>query len=312
MTYDVIVIGGGPAGLSGAVALGRALRKVLVVDAGSPRNAPAEGIHNYLTHDGISPARFHAAGRAEVERYGGDLIEATVTSAARDGDLLTVTLADGRTIAARRLLVTTGLTDELPRVPGLRERWGREVVHCPYCHGYEARGRAIGVLGSSPLSLHQALMWRQWSDDVTLFLHDAPAPDAEQAEQFAARGISVVTGKVAEAVVEDDRLTGVRLSDGTVVAREVLVVAPRLTANAEPLPSLGLTATENDFGTAVAAEPSGRTEVPGVWVAGNVTDQMAQVISSAAAGLHVAAQLNMDLIMDDTARAVAGLAAAGR
>ncbi|WP_203709756.1 NAD(P)/FAD-dependent oxidoreductase, partial [Actinoplanes digitatis] len=114
MTHDVIVIGGGPAGLSGAVALCRALRKVLVVDAGAPRNAPAEGIHNYLTRDGITPAEFRAAGRAEVERYGGELIEATVASAARDGEVLTVTLADGRTFSARRLLVTTGLTDELP------------------------------------------------------------------------------------------------------------------------------------------------------------------------------------------------------
>ncbi|MET8148030.1 NAD(P)/FAD-dependent oxidoreductase [Actinoplanes sp. NPDC049668] len=306
MTYDVIVIGGGPAGLSGAVALCRALRKVLVVDAGAPRNAPAEGIHNYLTRDGITPAEFHAAGRAEVERYGGELVDATVASAARDGELLTVTLADGRTYAARRLLVTTGLTDELPDLPGLRERWGREVLHCPYCHGHEVRGRAIGVLGSGPMSLHQALMWRQWSDDVTLFVHEAPDPDAEQAEQFAARGIAVLPGRVAEVVVEDDRLTGVRLDDGTVVAREVLVVAPRFTANAEPLASLGLTAAENDFGSAVVAEPNGKTEVPGVWVAGNVTDQMAQVISSAAAGLHVAAQLNMDLIMEDTARAVAG------
>ncbi|MEU7902202.1 NAD(P)/FAD-dependent oxidoreductase [Actinoplanes sp. NPDC049118] len=312
MTYDVIVIGGGPAGLSGAVALCRSLRKVLVVDAGTPRNAPADGIHNYLTRDGVPPAQFRAAGRAEVERYGGELIDATVASAARNGELLTVTLADGRTFAARRLLVTTGLTDELPPVPGLRERWGREVLHCPYCHGHEVRGRAIGILGSSPMSLHQALMWRQWSDDVTLFVHDAPDPDAEHIERFAARGITVVPGRVAEVVAEDDRLTGVRLSDGTVVAREVLVVAPRFLANAEPLPSLGLTATENDFGSAVPAEPNGRTEVPGVWVAGNVTDQMAQVISSAAAGLHVAAQLNMDLIMEDTDRAVAELAAAGR
>ncbi|WP_433726301.1 NAD(P)/FAD-dependent oxidoreductase [Actinoplanes sp. CA-051413] len=307
MTYDVIVIGGGPAGLSGAVALSRALRSVLVIDAGEPRNAPADGIHNYLTRDDIAPADFRTAGQSEVRHYGGEIVDGRVTGAGRDGDLLTVTLADGRSYAARRLLVTTGLTDELPDIPGLREHWGHNVIHCPYCHGYEARGQAIGIIGSSPMSLHQALMWRQWSDDITLFLHTAPEPDAEQARQFTARGISVITEKVAEVLAEGDKLTGVRLADGTVVARETLVVAPRFLANTEPLPSLGLTATDNDFGSAVVAEPNGRTEVPGVWVAGNVTDQMAQVVSAAAAGLHVGAQLNADLIMEDTARAVAAL-----
>jgi thioredoxin reductase len=299
------VIGGGPAGLSGAVALGRALRSVLVIDAGEPRNAPAAGIHNYLTRDDITPADFRTAGQAEVRRYGGEIVDGRVTGAGRDGDLLTVTLADGRTHTARRLLVTTGLTDELPDVPGLREHWGHAVIHCPYCHGYEVRGQAIGIIGSSPMSMHQALMWRQWSDDITLFLHTAPEPDAEQARQFAARGITVVTEKVAEVLAEGDKLTGVRLTDGTVVTRDALVVAPRFLANAEPLPSLGLVATDNDFGSSVLAEPNGRTAVPGVWVAGNVTDQMAQVISAAGAGLMVASQINAELITEDTAAAVA-------
>ena len=310
MTYDVIVIGGGPAGLSGAMALSRALRSVLVIDAGEPRNGPAVGIHNFLTHDNIAPADFRAAGQAEVRGYGGEIIDGRVTATGRDADLLTVTLDDGRSYAARRLLVTTGLTDELPQIPGLRDHWGHTVVHCPYCHGYEVRGQAIGIVGSSPLSLQQALMWRQWSDDITLFQHTAPEPDAEQARQFAARGIKVVTEKIAEVLTEDDRLTGVRLTDGTVVARDALVVAPRLLANAEPLPSLGLTATDNDFGTVVEAEPTGRTAVPGVWVAGNVTDQMAQVIGAAAAGLMVAVQLNLDLITEDTDRAVAAAGSA--
>ncbi|MFI7546503.1 NAD(P)/FAD-dependent oxidoreductase [Actinoplanes sp. NPDC049599] len=305
MTYDVIVIGGGPAGLSGAVALGRALRSVLVIDAGEPRNAPAAGIHNYLTRDNIAPADFRTAAQTEVRRYGGEIVNGRVTGAARDGDLLTVTLADGHPYAARRLLVTTGLTDELPDIPGLREHWGHDLVHCPYCHGYEVRGRAIGIIGSSPMSVHQALMWRQWSDNITLFLHTAPEPDPEQSRQLAARGITVLTEKVAEVLAADGKLTGVRLTDGTVVARDTLVVAPRFMANAEPLPSLGLTATDNDFGSAVTAEPNGRTTVPGVWVAGNVSDQMAQVISAAAAGLAVAAQINAELITEDTERAVA-------
>ncbi|MGA5303850.1 NAD(P)/FAD-dependent oxidoreductase [Nucisporomicrobium flavum] len=340
MTYDVIVIGGGPAGLSATVALSRALRKVLLVDAAEPRNAPAEGIHNYLTRDGVPPAEYRELGRAEAVRYGAEVIDGTVTAAGRlsppeatplsaladggepassggepassGGGLLFVTLADGRRFEARRLLVATGLTDELPDLPGLRDQWGHGVLHCPYCHGFEVRGKAIGILGSSPMSLHQAQMWRQWSDDVTLFLHTAPAPDETQARELAARGITVVTEKVAEVVAEDGTLTGVRLTDGTLVPREALVVAPRFVANAGMLGLLGLSATENDFGSSVPAEPSGRTPVPGVWVAGNVADQMAQVVSSAAAGLHTAAQLNMDLITEEVGQAVAAFQPAQR
>ena len=290
MTYDVVVIGGGPAGLSGAVALGRALRSVLVIDSGEGRNAPADGIHNYLTRDGMSPAEFRAAGRAEVLRYGGEVIEGRVVSAAA-GDGFTVTLDDGREFGARRLLVTTGLTDELPAIPGLRERWGKTVLHCPYCHGYEARGKAIAIIGAGPMSVHQALMWRQWTPDLTLYLNDAVETD----ERFAQRGIAVVSGQVTE--IGDD---GVHLADGSVHKAESFVVAAPVAARAEPLISLGLEAVETEVGTSVPTEdPTGRTKVPGVWVAGNVADPRAQVISSAAAGLFAAAAINMDLTEDD-------------
>ena len=300
MTYDVIVIGGGPAGLSGAVALARALRSVLVVDAGQPRNAPVSGIHNYLTRDGMTPADFATAGRAEVRRFGGEVIEDRVMSAHR-GDLFEVTLAGGSVRQARRLLVTTGVSDELPDIPGLRERWGRTVLHCPYCHGYEVRGKAIGIIGASPMSVHQALLWRQWSQEVTLFRHTAPEPDEEQARQLAGRGVTVVDQKVIE--VGDD---GVRLADGTVVARDALVVATRVQAHG--VPGLGLTIEEHPMGIGTflpAEDPTGRTAVPGVWVAGNVADPMAQVITSAGAGLGAGAAINMDLVAEDAAHAVA-------
>ncbi|MEV4637450.1 NAD(P)/FAD-dependent oxidoreductase [Actinoplanes sp. NPDC049548] len=306
MTYDVIVIGGGSAGMSAAVALGRALRTVLLVDAAAPRNARAGGIHNYLTRDGIPPADFRAQGRAEVTRYGGQIIDATVATAAALEDGLEVTLTDGRRFHGRRVLAATGLTDELPDIPGLREQWGRGVLHCPYCHGYEVRGQAIGIIGTSPIALHHAQLWRQWTEDVVLFQHTAPEPDASQARELAARGIRLVAEKVSEVVADGDRVTGVRLIDGTLVARDAVVAASRLVANAGPLRSLGLEVVETDFGTTVAAEPNGRTAVPGVWVAGNVTDPMAQVVSSAAAGLQAAAMLNMDLIAEDVARAAAG------
>jgi len=287
MTYDVVVIGGGPAGLSGAVALGRALRSVLVIDSDEGRNAPAEGIHNYLTRDGMSPAQFRAAGQDEVRRYGGEVIEGRVVSATA-GAGFTVGLADGREFQARRLLVTTGLIDELPAIPGLRERWGRSVLHCPYCHGYEERGKTIAIIGTGPISVHQALMWRQWTPNLTIFLNDAVEP-------FSAPGVTVVPGLIAK--ISDD---GVHLADGSAHKAESFVVAAKVIARAEPLISLGLEAVETEFGTSVPAEdPSGRTRVPGVWVAGNITDFRAQVISSAAAGLTAGAAINADLIEED-------------
>ena len=212
---------------------------------------------------------------------------------------------------ARRLLVTTGLVDELPAVPGLRERWGRDVLHCPYCHGWEVRDRAVGVLSTGPGGVLKALLWRQWSADVTLFLHTGPEPTVEQEEQLAARGIAVVTGEVAAVESAGDRLTGVRLASGRVVPRDALVVAPVFSARSGVLASLGLTAEEvaapdgHVVGSAVPSGPAGGTAVPGVWVAGNVTDLMAQVVTAAAAGLQAGAAINADLLVEDVRLAVA-------
>jgi len=210
---------------------------------------------------------------------------------------------------ARRLLVAAGLTDELPDVPGLRERWGRDVLHCPYCHGWEVRDKAIGVLAVNAMAVHQALLFHQLSRDVTVFLHQRVL-EPEEAEKLAALGIPVVDGTVTGIEVEDDRLTGVRLEDGTVVAREALVVASRMRANTAFLSDLGLTAVEHPSGLGEhvpAIDPTGRTDVPGVWVAGNVTDLTAQVGASAAAGAMAGAMVNNDLVVEDAERAVASM-----
>lgn len=201
MTYDAIVIGAGPAGLSGAVALGRALRSVLVIDSGAPRNASAEGIHNFLTRDGMKPAEFRAVGRAEAESYGADFVDGEVVSVDGKVDDFRV-VTNGGEYRGRRLLVTSGLVDQLPDVPGLAERWGSTVLHCPYCHGYEARGKAIGVIGSARAA-EQMRLWRQWSSDVRLL----PVEEIDR--------------------VEDG---GVRMTDGSWVARDYLVVATWLAA----------------------------------------------------------------------------------
>ncbi len=311
-TYDVVVVGGGPAGLSGALMLGRARRSVLVIDGGAPRNAPAAGIHGFLTRDGISPAAFIDAGRAEVRAYGVDFRNGQVTAVTREDDGFIVTIDGSATVGARRLLVATGLSDELPDIPGVRERWGRDVIHCPYCHGWEVRDRAIGILGTGAMAVHGALLFRQWSADVIIFQHTAPTLTAEEAEQLAARGITVVEGEVASLEIVDDQLTGVRLHSGEVIPRQAVVVAPRFTANIDVLTALGLGLEPDEMrmgdfivGTHIAADRAGATGVPGVWVAGNVSDLVAQVITSAAAGAWTGAQINADIIAEDTRHAVA-------
>ncbi len=308
--YDVVVVGGGAAGLSGALALARARRRVLVVDAGSPRNAPAGGVHNYLGREGTPPAELLAAGRAEVAGYGGEIVAGTVTAAERDGDGFRVRLAGGGAVRARRLLVTTGLVDELPDVPGLAERWGRTVLHCPYCHGWEMRDQPVGVLATGPMAVHQALLWTQWTDDVTFFVHTGPEPAGAERAKLAARGVRFVDGEVVAVQGDAD----VRLAGGTLVPRRALVVTPRFTARSALLESLGLPAVEHELGigSAVPATPDGATAVPGVWVAGNVTEPMAQVIVAAAAGLTAGARMNAELIEAETADllARAGSAAA--
>ncbi|MFB9248942.1 NAD(P)/FAD-dependent oxidoreductase [Sphaerisporangium melleum] len=305
--YDVVVAGGGAAGLSGALMLARARRSVVVVDAGTPRNAPAAGVHALLALDGIRPTELLDRGREEVRRYGGQVVRGEVGAAARDDDGFAVTLADGRVVRARRLLVTTGLVDELPELPGLRDRWGQDVVHCPYCHGWEVRDRAIGVLATGPFAVHQALLFRQWSADVTFFAHTMAAPAGEEAERLAARGIAVVEGAVTSLEVEQDRLVGVRLSDGTVVGRDTLAVAPRMVARAGFLTALGLRPVEHPQGGGeyIPSGPAGATDVPGLWVAGNVADLTAQVGAAAAAGALAGAQINADLIEEETRSAVA-------
>lgn len=312
-TYDVVVVGGGAAGLGAALTLARARRSVLVVDAGSPRNAPAGHVHNYLGREGTPPSELVAIGRAEVAAYGGEIVSGEVSAVARrDDDGFDVELGDDRSVVARRLLVATGLVDELPDVPGVAERWGNDVLHCPYCHGWEVRDQAIGVLATGPLAVHQAQLFRQWSANVTLLLNTAPTPEVDELAQLTARGIKIVEGEVAAVEVVDDHIAGIRLRSGALVECDAVVVQTRMTARAGVFESLGVKPTEMEMNgqvvaTYIAADSNGATEVPGVWVAGNVADPRAQVIGAAAAGTNAAAAINADLVADDARRAVAAV-----
>ncbi|QXE33346.1 NAD(P)/FAD-dependent oxidoreductase [Streptomyces sp. GMY02] len=312
-TVDVVVIGGGAAGLNGALMLARSRRSVVVIDSGTPRNAPAEAMHGFIVLDGMPPGELLKRGREQVRQYGGrvvvgEVISAAPAAAADDGDLrFTLTLADGSTVTARRVLVATGLRDVLPEVPGLAAHWGHGVVHCPYCHGWEVRDEPVGVIATGPASIHHALLFRQLTEDLVYFTRGTGLDDNTRA-RFAARRVRVVDTPLREVVTgEDGDIAGVRLSDGTFVARRVLAVATRMQARAEGLDGLGLPLEDlpDNMGRRFASGMAGTTEVPGVWVTGNATDLTAQVGASAAAGALAGAHINALLAEADTDAALA-------
>ncbi|MGN6576037.1 MAG: NAD(P)/FAD-dependent oxidoreductase [Nocardioides sp.] len=299
-TYDVAVIGGGAAGLSAAMVLSRARRSVVVVDGGEPRNAPATHMHGFLSRDGMPPAELLAAGRREVQHYGGELIAGRVKDACRDGAHFRLTSDEGVTMGSRRVLVATGLRDELPDIAGLRDRWARDVLHCPYCHGHEVRDRAFGVLGWSAEGARYAQIVRQWSRDVVMFAAPGLLSEDER-EQLTAREIGIVEGRVAQVVVRDDALHAVALEDGRSVARDVVFVPPRFVPNNQVLADLGCSI---DDGGWVVTDDTGRTTVSGVWAAGNVRNPRAQVITAAGEGSAAAIAINADLVDEDVRDAV--------
>ncbi|APU15388.1 NAD(P)/FAD-dependent oxidoreductase [Actinoalloteichus fjordicus] len=306
-TVDAVVIGGGAAGLNGALMLARSRRSVVVIDSGTPRNAQAEGVHGLLGLDGTPPAELLRLGREEVRRYGGQVTTGEVTSAApaapsADGDpRFAVTLTDGSLVTARRVLVATGLRDVLPDIPGLARHWGRGVVHCPYCHGWEVRDKSIGILAVGPASVHHVLLFRQLTEDLVYFTRGTDL-DEDARARFAARGVRVVDTPVTGVDSGESGITGVRLADGQVVPRRVLAVATTTLARTDGLDGLRLPMEDlpGGMGRRFVTGMAGTTEVPGVWVAGNATDLTAQVGASAAAGALAGAHMNAHLAAADT------------
>jgi len=296
--YDVAVVGGGAAGLSAALVLGRARRRVVVIDAGAPRNAPAAHMQGFLSRDGMPPADLLAAAREEVHGYGVEVIDDRVVGITGD---FALSLAGGRTVTARRVLLATGAVDQLPEIRGARERWGRDFLHCPYCHGFEVRDQPLGVVNTGPGSVDYAHLIRQWSGDVVFFTHTDPVSASER-DGLAARGVQVVDGRIEELVIADDRLASVRLTDGSSVPRAALFIRPSLRARDEsPIRSLALEVDE--YGLA-RVDTTGRTTVPGVWAAGNASNPRAQVITAAGEGSAAAIDINNDLVEEDVRRGV--------
>lgn len=266
MTHDVIIIGGTYAGLSAGLPLGRARRSVLVVDGGARRNRYAETSHNFLTQDGTPPGEIAARGREQllayptVQWHDGQAERAEVN----EGGFRVFT-ADGEQTTARRLILATGVRDTLPSITGLAERWGRTVFHCPYCHGYELNQGRIGVLASSPLSLHHALMLPDWGP-TTFFLNDAFTPDEDQLSQLERRGVRIERGLISR--LEGER-ADVVMEDGRTIQLDGMFTMTRVSVASPLAEQLGCQFDEGPHGSVILVDELKATTVPGVWACGD-------------------------------------------
>lgn len=252
------------------------------------------------SRDGTPPRDLLATGQVELKRYDGELIAGAVDRVTQPTvDSFLLALQDGTELTARRLLVATGLRDEVPEIPGVRERWGRDLLHCPYCHGYEVREQPLGVIGGTAETVQRAQLVRQWSEDVLYFPHTGEVTAADR-ERLRARGIGVIDGTVTRLVIQADRLAGVEMDDGRCIRRSAVFVRPRLVPNTDLLVLLRCD-HENGW---VLSDATGRTSVRGVWVAGNVMNPRGQVITAAGEGSTAAIALNADLVEEDIQAAV--------
>jgi thioredoxin reductase/SAM-dependent methyltransferase len=308
----VAVIGGSAAGLAAALQLARQRRTVVVVDDGTPRNAPAAHMHGYLGREGAPPAELVAIGRAEVRGYGGEVVSGRALAVLRDGDgRFKVELTGGHTLAARRVLAATGIVDELPDIDGLAGHWGRGVIHCPFCHGFEVRDRRLVQIVTHPMGLHQTPLLRHLTDRLTVVLDDSRDAgsriDEDAVAALAVAGTPVVRDRVGRVVSgPDGEVAGVELAGGRTLAADAVVVGPRFRGRAEALATAGVTTTPHPtgLGDALDVDPRGETAVPGIYAAGNLTDPTMQVLQAAAHGSRVGSMIAFSLAADDLSAGV--------
>lgn len=306
MSHDVIIVGGGFAGLSAAMQLGRARRRVLVIDAGLPRNRFADASHGFLGQDGKAPAEIFREAARQVAAYPSvAFIHGEATGAARDGEGFQVTLADGRTERTRKLVLAGGIVDHLPDIPGLKERWGATVLHCPYCHGYEVRDRALGVLANHPMAPHQAEMLPDWGP-TTYYTQGKFEPDAETLAVLARRGVAVERQPIVEVLGAGPAMDVVRLADGRIVTAQALFVAPRTTLASPLAAQLDCAIDEGLLGPVIRVDDMKATTVPGVFAAGDATRSMHNATFASADGVMAGVAAHRALIQEEgTARAAA-------
>ncbi|MBE9062984.1 NAD(P)/FAD-dependent oxidoreductase [cf. Phormidesmis sp. LEGE 11477] len=296
--FDVIVIGGSFAGLSAALQIVRARRKVLVIDAGKPRNRFATAAHGFLSRDGQAPEQISRIGKEQFLDYPtAEFIEGKATRATRQGDgSFAVELESGAVYLGARLILATGITDQLPDIPGVRERWGKTVNHCPYCHGYELAGRKWGVLNVGEASLHQVKLMVDWSDDVTFFAQGDNRLSADERAELTKRNISIVDSPVKSLVGDSGTLERVELDNGQSVPLEALFLTTQTSINNPLIEQLGCELEAGPFGSMVKTNNFQETTVEGVYAAGDVARSMHTVTWAASDGVTAGAFAHQSLL----------------
>ena len=300
--WDCVVVGGGAAGLSAALVLGRSRRRTLLVDAGEQSNLAAHGIGGLLGFDGRPPAELYAAGRSELAAYPSvELRRGTVTNGIADGGSFVLELADGSRVRTRRVLLATGMDYEAPPITGLAELWGRSAFHCPFCHGWEARDQPLAVLAQVDRAVHMALMLRGWTDDIVLLTNGEPGLDPEHREQLGAAGVTVDEREIAEFVSESGELASVAFADGPPLARRGVLVAASLHQRSTLAAELGVaflppTPVVVD---GIDVDSFQRTSVPGVFAAGDLSAAIPQVAAAISSGSMAATAAVQSLLAED-------------
>ncbi|WP_018599453.1 NAD(P)/FAD-dependent oxidoreductase [Mycobacterium sp. 155] len=300
-SWDCVIVGGGAAGLSAALVLGRARRRTLLIDAGAQSNSAAHGVGGLLGHDGRPPAELYAAGRSELASYPTvRVLDSDVATARRTDGVFDVRLNTGQTESARRVLLATGMDYQVQELPGMAELWGRSVFHCPFCHGWEVADQPLGVLARGERAIHLALLLRNWSQDIVV-LTDGPAEfDEDELRRFAASGVRIDERAVVELESNAGELAAIRFADGHLLPRRGLLVAATLRQRSALAEQLGVeTAAGRVAVDAVVVDPLGRTSVPGVFAAGDLTGQMPQVAAAIAAGSATATAVVQSLAADE-------------
>jgi thioredoxin reductase len=296
MRHDAIVIGGSFAGLSAAMYIARALRSVVVIDAGAPRNRFAEHSHGFFAQDGSEPRAMLATARSQVAAYPtASFVDGEAIGAAREAEGFSVQLVTGEILGSARLVLAFGISDDLPAIPGVAERWGKSVIHCPYCHGFEFSGQRLGVLYTSPMSLHQAMLVAEWGP-TTLYLNGAGGPDDDARAELRRRGIAIEPALVTSLHGDGAPLSALELGDGRTVDLDALYIGPRTRLNSEIARQLGCELDERPLGDVIRTDDTKMTTVPGVFAAGDITRSAHNLTWASADGVTAGLGVHRSLV----------------